>query len=178
MIFFVCLFLCFCFCFFFNIFWWCRYPSRSWSFCLGWEDRCLCGSQSHGCMLRTGDRFVFLQCSVTCQCVLQLDGFFVLAGPRVKCWVSWRKRGVAMSSPVCCYNLSFQNLQVHLYQSALVPWSCLSGTHFRFCQWYFWQLMSSGPSCERNAAAAACPVKFRVINDSKQMSLPHVNSRT
>lgn len=34
------------------------------------------------------------------------------------------------------------------------------------------------PSCERNAAAAGCPVKFRVINDSKQMSLSHVNSRT
>lgn len=34
------------------------------------------------------------------------------------------------------------------------------------------------PSCERNAAAAGCLVKFRVINGSKQMSLSHVNSRT
>lgn len=35
------------------------------TFCLGWEDRCLCGAQSHGCMLRREDSFVFLQLPVS-----------------------------------------------------------------------------------------------------------------
>lgn len=59
--------------------------------------------------------------------------------------------------------LSFKNsLQI-------LPVMFVAGDEF-----WCWEL----PSCERNAAAAGCPVKFTVINDSKQMSLPHVNSRT
>lgn len=41
-------------------------------------------------------------------------------------------------------------------------------------EFWCWEL----PSCERNAAAAGCLLTFRVINDSKQMPLSHINSRT